>query len=164
MLLDYKRYIINSEGIPVVLSYPTHAKLNNMLQFSDWFTREYKQWCQSQSGDEDFLAFCEMLGYSPSIVLSWLQGDSIPQDAELLCIASLFGNKVFSLLGQPEPDVELLKIYNSFSHLKGECRTELANALWKAQTEMAIKGITPTSEESKKIIQKYFNEEGFVVP
>jgi transcriptional regulator with XRE-family HTH domain len=135
-----------------------------MFQFSDWFSRKYKQWCQSQPGEEDFLAFCELLGYSPSIILCWLQGDSFPQNAELLCIASVFGTKVYSLLGQPEPDPELLKIYNSFSHLTGEYRSKLAQALWEAQTEMAKKGITPASEESKRIIQKYFSEGGFLVP
>ena len=78
-----------------------------MSKFSDWFNKAYNKWRKSQPGEEDFLAFCDLLGYSPAIVLSWLQGNSIPQGAELLSIAGLFGTKVYSLLGQPEPDPEL---------------------------------------------------------
>jgi transcriptional regulator with XRE-family HTH domain len=132
-----------------------------MLQFSDWFSREYKQWCQSQPGEEDFLAFCELLGYSPSNILSWLQGDSIPHDAELLSIAGIFGTKVYTLIGQPEPDPELLKIYNSFSHLTGEYRSKLAHALWEAQMEMHGKGVTASSEEAKPILKVAFKKWGF---
>jgi transcriptional regulator with XRE-family HTH domain len=132
-----------------------------MLQFSDWFSREYKQWCQSQPGEEDFLAFCELLGYSPSIILCWLQGDSIPQNAELLSIAGVFGTKVYSILRQPEPDPELLKIYYSFTHLTGEYRCKLAQALWEAQTEMHNKGVTASSEEAKPILKVVFTKWGF---
>jgi transcriptional regulator with XRE-family HTH domain len=132
-----------------------------MLQFSDWFSREYKQWCQSQPGEEDFLAFCELLGYSPSIILRWLQGDSVPQDAEILSIAGMFGTKVYALLGEPEPDPELLKIYNSFTHLTGEFRVKIASAIWEAQTEMRDKGIDTTSGEAKPILAKAFKKWGF---
>jgi hypothetical protein len=105
-----------------------------------------------------------LLGYSPAIVLNWLQGDSIPQGAELLSIAGLFGTKVYSLLSQPEPDPELVKIYNSFSHLTGEYRVKLAHALWEAQTEMSQKGVTVRSEESKSILSQVFKKWGFETP
>jgi hypothetical protein len=131
-----------------------------MLQFSDWFTREYKQWCQSQPGEEDFLAFCELLGYSPSIILSWLQGNSFPQDAEILSVAGMFGTKVYSLLGQLEPDPELMKIYNSFTHLTSEYRSKLAHALWEAQMEMRNKEVIANSEEAKLILKAVFTKWG----
>ncbi len=132
-----------------------------MLQFSDWFTREYKQWCQSQHGEEDFLAFCELLGYSPSIILSWLQGDSTPQDAEILSVAGMFGTKVYSLLGQPEPDVELLKIYNSFSHLTGEYRKNLSLALYEAELSLKEKKLSIKSIQAKEIFNAIFSKYGF---
>jgi len=135
-----------------------------MSQFSDWFNREYKRWSRSQPGEEDFLAFCALLGYLPAIVLSWLQGDSIPQGAELLSIAGLFGTKVYSLLGQPEPDLEFLKIYHSFSHITGEYRSRVAHALWEAQTEMSQKGVTVRSEEAKSILSQAFKKWGFETP
>ena len=125
-----------------------------MSKFPDWFKREYKQWSRSQPGEEDFLAFCDLLGYSPAIVLNWLQGDSIPQGAELLSIAGVFGTKVYSLLGQPEPDPELVKIYNSFSHLTGEYRGKLAQALYEAQMEMRQKGVISNSKEAKSILDE----------
>ena len=78
-----------------------------MSKFSDWFKRAYKQWSRSQPGEEDFLAFCDLLGYSPAIVLNWLQGDSLPQGAELLSIAGVFGTKVYSLL-QTALDLDLM--------------------------------------------------------
>ena len=132
-----------------------------MPKFPDWFKRAYKQWSRSQPGEEDFLAFCDLLDYSPAIVLNWLQGDSIPQGAELLSIAGLLGTKVYPLLGQPEPDPELVKIYNSFSHLSGEYRGKLAHALWEAQTEMHQKGVLANSEEAKPILRKSFTKWGF---
>jgi len=135
-----------------------------MSKFPDWFKREYKKWGRSQPGEEDFLAFCELLGYSPAIVLNWLQGDSIPQGAELLSIAGLFGTKVYSLLGQPEPDPELLKIFNSFSHLKGEFRGKLAQALWETQMVMCQEGVTANSEEAKLILTETFTKWGIDNP
>lgn len=129
-----------------------------MSQFSDWFNTEYKQWSQSQPGEEDFLSFCALIGYSPAIILSWLQGDSNPQGAELLSIAGLFGTKVYVLLGQPEPDAELLKIYNSFSHLTGDYRSKLTLALWEAQAEIFEKGLTVHSEEANTILSQAFKK------
>jgi hypothetical protein len=132
-----------------------------MSQFSDWFNREYKRWSRSQPGEEDFLAFCALLGYLPASVLSWLQGDSEPQGAELMNIAGLFGTKVYSLLDQPKPDPELLKIYNSFSHLTGEFRAKLAHALWEVHTEMHQKGVTANTEDAKLILSEAFKKWGF---
>ena len=121
-----------------------------MTQFSDWFKRAYKKWDRSQPGEEDFLAFCDLLGYPPAIVLGWLQGDSIPQGAELLSIASLFGTKVYSLLGQPEPDPELVKIYNSFSHLSGESRSKLALALYEVELRLKAEKLICKIQPSKR--------------
>ena len=135
-----------------------------MSKFPVWFKRAYKQWSRSQPGEEDFLAFCDLLGYSPAIVLNWLQGDSIPQGAEILSIAGLLGVKAYEVLGQPEPDSELLKIYNSFSHLTGEHRGKLAHALWEAQTQMSQKGVTVRSEEAKSILFQAFRKWGFETP
>ena len=131
-----------------------------MSKFPDWFKRAYKQWSRSQPGEEDFLAFCDLLGYSPAIVLNWLQGDSIPQGAELLSIAGLFGTKVYSLLGQPDPDPELMKIYNSFSHLNGEYRGKLAQALFEVGQQMTKENIPVESIEAKMIIEVVFNKLG----
>ena len=135
-----------------------------MSEFSAWFTTEYQEWVRSQPGEEDFLAFCDLIGYSPAIVLRWLQGDSIPQDAEILSIADIFGTEVYSLLGQPEPDPELLKIYASFTHLTGDYRSKLAHALLEAQTEMQSKRLTATSEEAKPILKTAFTKWGFEPP
>lgn len=127
-----------------------------MSKFPDWFKRAYKQWSQSQPGEEDFLAFCELLGYAPAIVLNWLQGDSIPQGAELLSIAGLFGTKVYSLLGQLEPDPELVKIYNSFSHLSGESRSKLALALYEVELRLKAEKLSIKSNQAKEIFEEIF--------
>lgn len=131
-----------------------------MSKFPDWFKRAYKQWSQSQPGEEDFLAFCELLGYAPAIVLNWLQGDSIPQGAELLSIAGLFGTKVYSLLGQPEPDPELVKIYNSFSHLSGESRSKLALALYEVELRLKAEKLSVKSNQAKEILEVVFAKYG----
>jgi len=135
-----------------------------MSKFLPWFTKEYKKWVRSHPGEEDFLAFCELIEYPPAKVLSWLQGDSVPQGAEILSIAGIFGIKVYSLLGQPEPDPELLKIYASFTHLAGDYRSKLAHAFWEAQTEMQSKRLTATSEEAKPILKAAFTKWGFEPP
>ena len=127
-----------------------------MSKFPNWFKRAYKQWSQSQPGEEDFLAFCELLGYAPAIVLNWLQGDSIPQGAELLSIAGLFGTKVYSLLGQLEPDPELVKIYNSFSHLSGESRSRLALALYEVELRLKAEKLSIKSNQAKEIFEEIF--------
>ena len=127
-----------------------------MSKFPVWFKRAYKQWSRSQPGEEDFLAFCDLLGYSPAIVLNWLQGDSIPQGAELLSIAGLFGTKVYSLLGQLEPDPELVKIYNSFSHLSGESRSRLALALYEVELRLKAEKLSIKSNQAKEIFEEIF--------
>lgn len=129
-----------------------------MSNFHDWFKKAYKRWSRSQPGEEDFLAFCDLLGCSPATVLSWLHGDSVPQGAEVLSVASVLGLTVYKILGQPEPDPEFMKIYNSFSHLNGEFRSKLAQALWEAQTEINCKGFTYHSEEAKLILSKVFKK------
>ena len=106
------------------------------------------------------MAFCDLLGYSPTIVLNWLQGDSIPQGAEILSIAGLLGVKAYEVLGQSVPDPELLRIYDSFSHLKGEFRGKLAQALWEAQMVMCQEGVTANSEEAKLILTESFTKWG----
>jgi transcriptional regulator with XRE-family HTH domain len=135
-----------------------------MSKFPNWFKRAYKQWSRSQPGEEDFLAFCDLLGYSPAIVLNWLQGDSMPQGAEILSIAGVLGTKVYEILGQAAPDPELVKIYNSFSHLKGEFRGKLAQALYEVEQRLSEKKISVASTEAKAIIDMVFMKHGLNNP
>lgn len=135
-----------------------------MSKFPNWFKRAYKQWSRSQPGEEDFLAFCDLLGYSPAIVLNWLQGDSMPQGAEILSIAGVLGTKVYEILGQAAPDPELVKIYNSFSHLKGEFRGKLAQALYEVEQRLSEKKILVASTEAKAIIDMVFMKHGLNNP
>jgi len=134
-----------------------------MSNFPDWFKREYRRWSRSQPGEEDFLAFCSLLGYTPNTVLSWLHGESTPQNGEVLSIAGMFGIKVYKVLGLPEPDKEILKAYASFSNLAGELRSKAAQALWEADVEIKNNKISPQSDEAKAIIAKTFDKWGFAV-
>jgi len=134
-----------------------------MSNFPDWFKREYRRWSRSQPGEEDFLAFCSLLGYTPNTVLSWLHGESAPQNGEVLSIAGMFGLKVYKVLGLPEPDKEILKAYASFSNLAGELRSKAAHALWEADVEIKTNKISPQSDEAKAIIAKTFDKWGFTV-
>jgi transcriptional regulator with XRE-family HTH domain len=134
-----------------------------MSKFPDWFKREYRRWSRSQPGEEDFLAFCSLLGYTPETVLSWMHGESTPQNGEVLSIAGLFGVKVYKVLGMPEPDKELLKTYESFSNLAGELRSKAAHALWEADVEIKQKQLHPESDEAKAILAKAFDKWGFTV-
>jgi len=88
-----------------------------MSKFPDWFKRAYKQWSRSQPGEEDFLAFCDLLGYLSSKVLAWLHGESVPEGPEVLSIAGILGIQVYEVLDLQKPDPELLQIFHSFSHL-----------------------------------------------
>lgn len=134
-----------------------------MLNFPDWFKREYRRWNRSQPGEEDFLAFCSLLGYPPVTVLAWMHGESVPHDGEVLSIAGVFGDKVYKVLGLPEPDKEVLKAYASFSHLAGELRSKAARALWEADVEIKEKQVTPESDEAKVILARAFEKWGFTV-
>ncbi|MEI7845926.1 MAG: hypothetical protein WCK35_09000 [Chloroflexota bacterium] len=127
-----------------------------MSKFTDWFHKSYERWNKSRHGAEDFLAFCDLLGYSSATVLSWMDGDSIPRGAEVLSIAGVLGIKAYEVLDQPAPDPGLLKIYNSFHQLKGEFRTRLAQALWEVQKEMEKNGSGIGTEQTKSIIAEAF--------
>ena len=131
-----------------------------MSKSSDWFHKSYERWNKSRHGAEDFLAFCDLLGYSSATVLSWMDVDSIPRGAEVLSIAGVLGIKAYEVLDQPAPDPELLKIYNSFHHLRGEFRTRLAQALWEVQKESEEKGVSSESPEIKDIIARSFRKWG----
>jgi hypothetical protein len=127
-----------------------------MSNFPAWFNRAYKRWSRSQAGEEDFIAFCDLLGYPPSKVLGWLHGEFLPEGPEILSIAGTVGTEVYSILGLPEVDPELLKIYHAFSHLHGEFRSRLAQALWEAENEIEQKKILSNSEEAKAILTDAF--------
>ena len=90
-----------------------------MSNFPAWFNRAYKRWSRSQAGEEDFIAFCDLLGYPPSKVLGWLHGEFLPEGAEVLSIAGILGVKVYEALDLQKPDPELIKIilFRSFSFL-----------------------------------------------
>lgn len=134
-----------------------------MSKFPDWIKREYRRWSRSQPGEEDFLAFCSLLGYTPETVLSWMHGESTPQNGEVLSLAGMFGVKVYKVLEMPEPDNELLKTFNSFSNLAGELRSKAAHALWEADVEIKQKQLLPESDEAKAILTKAFDRWGFSV-
>lgn len=134
-----------------------------MSKFPDWIKREYRRWSRSQPGEEDFLAFCSLLGYTPETVLSWMHGETTPQNGEVLSLAGMFGVKVYKVLGMPEPDKELLKTYESFSNLAGELRSKAAHALWEADVEIKQKQLLPESDEAKAILAKAFDKWGFTI-
>ena len=135
-----------------------------MSNFPAWFTRAYKRWSRSQAGEEDFIAFCDLLGYPPSKVLGWLHGEFLPEEPEVLSIAGIFGTDIYEVLDLPKPEPQLLKIYKSFAHLTGENRGKIAHALWEAQIEMSEKGVTATSEEAKSILSEAFKKWGIDKP
>ena len=132
-----------------------------MSKFSAWFNKAYTRWSRSQPGEEDFLTFCDLLGYSPAKVLEWLHGESVPKGPEVLSIAGILGVNVYEVLDLQKPDPELLKIFHSFSHLTGEYRSNLAHALWEAQSEMVQKSVTAKSDDAKNILTKIFKKWGF---
>ena len=131
-----------------------------MSNFPAWFNRAYKRWSRSQAGEEDFIAFCDLLGYPPSKVLGWLHGEFLPEGPEILSIAGTLGTEVYSTLGLPEVDPELLKGYHAFSHLRGEFRSRLAQALWEAEKEMKEKGISASSPDAGGILSAAFTKWG----
>ena len=131
-----------------------------MSNFPAWFNRAYKRWSRSQAGEEDFIAFCDLLGYPPSKVLGWLHGEFIPEGPEILSIAGTLGTEAYSTLGLPAVDPELMKIYHAFSHLHGEFRSRLAQALWEAEKEIEQKRILSNSEEAKAILKDAFTRAG----
>ena len=131
-----------------------------MSNFPAWFNRAYKRWSRSQAGEEDFIAFCDLLGYPPSKVLGWLHGEFLPEGPEILSIAGTLGIEAFSTLSLPAVDPELMKIYHAFSHLHGEFRSRLAQALWEAEKEIEQKRILSNSEEAKAILKDAFTRAG----
>jgi len=135
-----------------------------MSNFPAWFNRAYKRWSRSQAGEEDFIAFCDLLGYPPSKVLGWLHGEFLPEEPEVLSIAGTLGTEVYSTLGLPEVDPELLKVYHAFSRLHGEFRSRLAQALWEAEMEMNERGISASSPEAGGILSTAFAKWGIIVP
>lgn len=131
-----------------------------MSNFPAWFNRAYKRWSRSQAGEEDFIAFCDLLGYPPSKVLGWLHGEFLPEEPELLSIAGILGIKVYETLDLPEPDPELIKIYGSFSHLTGQDRSNLALALHDIERILKEDKISTKSTEAKEIIKNTFEKYG----
>jgi len=136
------------------------TKANNMSKFPAWFNRAYKRWSRSQPGEEDFLAFCDLLGYSPSKVLAWLHGESVPEGPEVLSIAGVFGIDVYKVLSLPKPDPELLKIFDLFSHLHGEDRSRVALAILDAERHLQEYDISANSSAAKEILKNVFEKYG----
>jgi len=132
--------------------------------FQVWLKREYNQWCKSQESEEDFLVFCSLFGYEPVTVIGWINGETIPQGAEVLCIAGVLGAEVYQVLGLPEPDPELLKIFNSLSNLTGELRSKLAHVLWEVGEVLKERMILASSEEGKELLRSILGKWGIIGP
>lgn len=131
-----------------------------MSNFPAWFNRAYKRWSRSQAGEEDFIAFCDLLGYPPSKVLGWLHGEFLPEGPEVLSIAGILGIKVYEALDLPKPDPELIKIFESFAHLTGQDRSNLALALFEVERILKEDKISTKSTEAKEIIKNTFEKYG----
>ena len=131
-----------------------------MSNFPAWFNRAYKRWSRSQAGEEDFVAFCDLLGYPPSKVLGWMHGEVLPEKPEVLSIAGILGVEVYQVLDLPKPDPELLRIYGSFSHLSGQDRSNLALALLEIEKIFEEDNISTKSPEAKEIIKSTFEKYG----
>jgi len=131
-----------------------------MSNFPAWFNRAYKRWSRSQAGEEDFIAFCDLLGYPPSKVLGWMHGEFLPEEPEVLSIAGIFGVKVYQVLDRPMPDPELIKIFGSFAHLSGQDRSNLALALFEVERILKEDKISTKSTEAKEIIKNTFKKYG----
>ena len=131
-----------------------------MSNFPAWFNRAYKRWRRSHAGEEDFIAFCDLLGYPPSKVLGWLHGEFLPEEPEVLSIAGILGVEVYQALDLPKPDPELIKIYGSFAHLTGQDRSNLALALIEVDRILKEDKISTKSTEAKEIIKSTFEKYG----
>ena len=131
-----------------------------MSNFPAWFNRAYKRWSRSQAGEEDFIAFCDLLGYPPSKVLGWLHGEFLPEGSEILSIAGTLGTEVYQVLDLPKPDPELIKIFESFAHLNGQDRSNLALALLDVERILKKDNISTNSPEAKEIIKITFEKYG----
>ncbi len=131
-----------------------------MSNFPAWFNRAYKRWGRSQAGEEDFIAFCDLLGYPPSKVLGWLHGEFLPEGPEVLSIAGTLGIKVYQVLDLPKPNPELIKIYGSFAHLPGQDRSNLALALFEIERIFKEDNISTKSAEAKEIIKRTIEKYG----
>ena len=129
--------------------------------FKDWFNRKYNDWVQAQPGEEDFLAFCDLLGYAPAKVNEWLDGVTLPDDPELLNIAGNFGKEVYLILGLAEPDRELFEIYLSFPHLSGGLRSRLTQAIWEVGIELKDQHLSTNSREAQQIFKRTLGKWGF---
>jgi hypothetical protein len=89
-----------------------------------------------------------------------LHGEFLPEGPEILCIAGTLGTEVYSILGLPAVDTELMKIYHAFSHLHGEFRSRMVQALWEAENEMKEKGISASSPDAGEILNAAFSKWG----
>jgi hypothetical protein len=131
-----------------------------MSNFPAWFNRAYKRWSRSQAGEEDFLAFCDLLGYSPSKVLGWLHGEFLPEGSEILSIAGTLGIDVYRVLDRPKPEPELLKLYKQFSHLQGQDRSRLVLAIFEVERLLKECNISTSSPEATELIKNVFEKYG----
>jgi hypothetical protein len=129
-----------------------------MSKFPDWFKRTYKQWRRSQPGEEDFLAFCAWVGYPPYIILSWLDGDSTPEGADVLNLAVIFSKRVYGVLELKPPDEDIFLIAKTFSATSGDQRLRLIHILWQAGQELHEKGLSPSSKEGAELILAKFQQ------
>ena len=131
-----------------------------MSNFPAWFNRAYKRWSQSQAGEEDFIAFCDLLDYPPSKVLGWLHGEFLPEGPEILSIARTLGIDVYKVLDLPKPEPELLKLYYRFSHLRGQDRSKLVLAIFEVERLLKEDNISSSSLEATEIIKNVFEKFG----
>ena len=106
------------------------------------------------------MAFCDLLGYSPSKVLGWLHGEYLPEEQEVLSIAGTLGIDVYKVLDRPKPEPELLKLYYQFSHLQGQDRSRLVLAIFEVERLLKEGNISTSSPEATEIMKNVFEKYG----
>lgn len=89
-----------------------------------------------------------------------MHSEFLPEEPEVLNIAGILGVEVYQALDLSKPDPELIKIFESFAHLTGQDRSNLALALLEVERILKKDNISTKSPEAKEITKNTFEKYG----
>ena len=102
-----------------------------MEDFKTWFEKKYIEWLSKRGRRGSIREFSEWLGISQSLVANWIGGHRKPGPdyADKIAISFGYDMTVYTLLGLPKPDKDLLWAKKKYPKMTPAQRKRFADIL-----------------------------------
>lgn len=125
--------------------------------FAQFLVTKFREWEKAKGGRQSLTSFARYLGVKQPTLTRWMQGDNVPDAANLDILARRLGNEVYDILGYSRPK-EI-----AVDQLPVKLRERLDIAIREISETLISKGIEPDSELGTSVTISVLKKYGFDV-